>query len=181
MRTHYRLATIELMPLGFDFVLRSKDVLHVTHLSIDGKLVNIKFVLGVEKMQFSHVLDHLSEKIADTGFFVLSEEIFQHYFTLLVEPYLENNQFGCRKQSYEVVFNDGNEFDQTGKAESLENDTSAHLSDLGCVEIGLVVAEQDVPVHTVDDGSRNYVVHLRGKAENLGLHVLALSYYQINN
>ena len=103
MRTKDGFAAIKLVPFCFDFVLRSKDIVHMPNLAINGELMDIELILLVEKVKFSHIIDYLPQEIAVARDLALIEDIFQHNFVFFIEPYLKYHQLRVLKQCDKVV------------------------------------------------------------------------------
>jgi hypothetical protein len=118
-------------------------------------------------MQLCHVLNYFSQEYAAAGFVHLVEGIFEHDFVLFIEPYLKDHQLCGGEDSNKIVLDDGNKFLQPREVESLKDYVSAHLCYFCRIQEELVMAEKNVAVYGVDDGGRDYTVHLGREMKSL--------------
>ena len=63
------------MPFRLNFVLRPKDIIHMTNFAINGELVDIELILLVEKMQFGHIINYLPQEVTIARSLTLIEDI----------------------------------------------------------------------------------------------------------
>ena len=150
------------------FILIRNPIAHGSYLAIYRKLVNKHIILGIEDLQFRHLLRYFPQEQISKYFLFIQDEL-ECDLACLIKADLKDDDSASIEEGHEIVLDDDCERGYAWEAEFLEHDMASAANDTGSVEVSVVVAEDHFALGGLSDCCTHCSAHLCRHTVSLSL------------